>query len=376
MNILFATFSLDPERGGGTAERTRRLAQTLAATGHTCSVIALDGDAWTWEFDRAGIATWITGAFGRRFPVPRLNAIRLRRWIRRHDVVHVLGYWNLLSASVCVAARLSGVPYVLSAAGEFASLDRPGPVKRWFHRLVGRRMIAGAASLIAITELERTETAARLGIAGSRIVVVPNGVDEPSVAGDGRRLPPGDFVLFVGRLASIKGPDLLVDAFARVAERFPSVVLVMAGPDGGMRAALERRCGQLAIAERVRFLGFIDEAERVAAYRRALLLVIPSRSEAMSLVVLEAGAAAAPVLLTDRCGFDEVQGVGGGMVVQADVAALAAGLSAMLDRRDALPAMGRRLQELVRSRYGWRIMAARLADHLAEHLAASGGRST
>jgi len=369
MNILFATIWLDLERGGGTAERTRNLARTLAAMGHSCSIIAIGGDAWSDEFRAAGIPAWTTGAFGRRFFVPRVNPIRLSHWIRRADAVHVLGYWNLLSAAVCVAARLARVPYVFSAAGEFSALDSPRMIRRWFHRLIGKRMIRGAASLVAITALERQETIARLGLDEGKIAIVPNGVAEPAGNGDGRRLPRDAFVLYVGRLAPIKGPDLLIEAFARIAGRFPGVVLVMAGPDGnGLRAALERRAAALGIAERVRFPGFIDEQERVAAYRRALLLAIPSRSEAMSLVALEAGAAGAPVLLTDRCGFDDVQAAGGGLVVQATAESIADGLAALLSRPAELPAMGGRLRDLVLARYGWPVMARLLADQLAAHI--------
>ncbi len=366
MNILLTTVSLDPERGGGTAERTRHLARTLAAMEHRCSIIAMHGDARPEEFSGAGIDVWTTGAIGRRFPVPRLDPLRLRKWLRRADVVHVLGYWNLLSASVCLAARMGNVPYVLSAAGEFAALDHPRAIMRWFHRLIGRRMIDGAAALVAITALERRETIARIGPAGKSIAVVPNGVGEPIGAGDARRVPDRPFVLFVGRLAPIKGPDLLIDAFARIAPRFPGILLVLAGPDSDrMRAELERRCAERRIAERTVFMGFIDDRERTAAYRQALFLAIPSRSEAMSLVALEAGAAGLPVLLTDRCGFDEVEAAGGGAVVQATVDSIAAGLESMLSRRDELRAMGSRLRKLVLAQYGWPIMAARLAEHLA-----------
>ncbi|WP_216074358.1 hypothetical protein, partial [Acinetobacter baumannii] len=81
----------------------------------------------------------------------------LLRMVRAASSVHVLGYWNLLSVATSWLARVSGRPYVLSAAGEFAALDHPRPVARLFHGLFGRAMLTNAASLIAITALERNQ---------------------------------------------------------------------------------------------------------------------------------------------------------------------------------------------------------------------------
>jgi glycosyltransferase involved in cell wall biosynthesis len=119
---------------------------------------------------------------------------------------------------------------------------------------------------------------------------------------------------------------------------------------------------------RVAFLGFVDETTRQYLYKNAAFLVIPSRSEVMSMVALEAAAQGTPVLLTDRCGFNEVEEVGGGLVVSADVESLAAGLTKMLgETRNGVP-MGERLQAFVLDQYAWPRIAGQLKQHLA-HLA-------
>lgn len=366
MKLLLTTISLDAERGGGTAERTRKLALHLRALGIDCRVLAMQGGGLADELIKASIPVYASGLIRIRFQIPFLNLFKLRRFVRDADVVHVLGYWNLLSVATCAIAHSMGKPYVLSAAGEFAALAAPRqPSKAVFHVLLGRRMIRNAASIIAITELERVQIESALKDSAKQVIVVPNGVEEVSgpIERD-ERFPQGRFVLFLGRLAPVKGPDLLLDAFAAVAPDFPDLKLVLAGPDFGMRHGLEQQVQRLGLGERVVFTGFLDERVRRVGYRLAALLAVPSRSEAMSLVALEAGAAGTPVLLTDQCGFNEVAAVDGGRVVGVSVGELSNGLREMLSAPERLPAMGDRLHALVMRRFAWPAIASQLAAHL------------
>jgi glycosyltransferase involved in cell wall biosynthesis len=364
VNVLLTTISLDGERGGGTAQRTYFLARHLRALGVHVEVLAIEGGSLCQELGSAGIPAHVTGSIRLRFQIPLLNLLRLRRLVRSADVVHVLGYWNVLSVAVCALARASQIPYALSAAGEFAALDRPRLDQIAFHAVFGRRMIAGAASLIAITERERQEVAERFDVSSSRVVVMPNGVCEPiAPAVEDDRLPTRRFVLFLGRLAYVKGPDLLLEAFGQIASRAPDANLVFAGPDFGMRTALVERAHELGLADRVSFLGYADDHLRRNAYLRAEFVVVPSRSEAMSLVALEAGAAGKPVLLTDQCGFDEVGGFGG-HVVPASIEGLARGLGELLDPSADLARMGQELREFVLEQYAWPKIGQRLLAHL------------
>jgi glycosyltransferase involved in cell wall biosynthesis len=82
----------------------------------------------------------------------------------------------------------------------------------------------------------------------------------------------------------------------------------------------------------------------------------------MSIVVLEAGIVGTPVLLTDRCGFDEVATVGGGQVVAATAKDLATGLESMLENPAVLKTMGVRLQLHVRQNFIWEVIVEQLLD--------------
>ena len=227
--------------------------------------------------------------------------------------------------------------------------------------------------IVAVTELERSQILGRFCLPGERVIVIPNGVDEsiPDMKATSRQ---SAFLLFVGRLAPIKGPDLLIEAFAKVTDRFPDVELVLAGADFGMRQELEALISRYNLSSRIRFVGHLEERDRTAAYREALALVVPSRAEAMSLVALEAGAVGTPVIITSACGFEAVERVEGGLVVPATIQGLAEGMLRILDRQEALAEMGARLQSFVLAEYGWTKITERFSSVL-EGVVASKTRS-
>jgi len=367
VRVLLTTVSLDAERGGGTAERTMHIARHLKALDTNCQVVAIEGGRYAEQLIANSIPVYITGSVRIRFQIPLLNILRLRQLVQQADVIHVLGYWNVLSAAICFLAHHAGKPYALSAAGEFAALEAPRPDQRVFHALLGKRMVAHASSIIAITTLERKQIVRQLGVEPERVTVISNGVEEaPASAEPDRVFPRGHFILFMGRLAPIKGPDLLLEAFAALKRQDPNLMLVFAGSDFGMRAILEKRVHELGLDSRVLFTGFADEHQRWVGYRRATLLAVPSRSEAMSLVALEAGAAGTPVLLTDQCGFNDVQTFGGGRVVTADVEGLRDGLQDMLADGADLVGMGQKLRNFVLASYAWPTVAKQLSEHLSQ----------
>lgn len=354
MNVLLVNISLDAKLGGGTAERTRHLAIHLAKEGCDCEVVAMTGNSWQQSFDEQGVGSYITGKIGRRFPLPLLNLWRAWRSIRAADVLHIMGYWNFLSVAYGFLALLARRPYVLCPAGEFASIGSPRPIMKVFHVVLGSWLIKWASGYIAITELECNLIAEIAKVPPSTVPIVPNAVSVPDIVQPAPEVsvPDEPFIMFMGRLAPVKGPDLLVRAYidSPALHRFP---LVMAGPDFGMLAELQDEVECAGLANRVSFIGFLDEAQRTQAYRQAMLLVIPSRSEAMSLVALEAGVVGLPVLLTDTCGFDQIQQIGGGAVVPASAEGIAEGLRIMLADTEELKLKGERLKSFTRQHFTW-----------------------
>jgi glycosyltransferase involved in cell wall biosynthesis len=265
------------------------------------------------------------------------------------------------------ACRRQGKPFVFCPAGALTTFGRSLKLKRAYDAWVGRELTRSAAACVAITDQERADFAA-YGVAAERVTVISNGIDPGQYIGDPdaeRRIREqfqigeAPYLLFLGRLNAIKGPDLLLEAFSRVADRFPEFHLVFAGPDGGLQASLAEQAGQSPLQERIHFPGYLTGADKTAALRAATLLAIPSRREAMSIVVLEAGISGTPTLFTDACGLEGIAALGAGTMVEPSVEALAAGLAALLADQTAMRAAATRMEALVREKYLWAMQAAR-----------------
>lgn len=360
MKILNVNNMLDPVSGGGTAERTLQMSRALARAGVACTILTTDVGLTPERMRELGRTDVVVcPSLWKRFFVPRISYRKVRELVRQADVVHLMGHWSVLNAIVYLAASRMKKPYVVCPAGALPIYGRSGMLKRIYNRLVGYALIRRATFCIAITPAEIPQFE-RYGVPGDRIHVIPNGIvlddlppPDPSAFRQKHALGAAPTILFVGRLNHIKGPDLLLEAFGNLQRELAGYQLVFVGPDGGMLATLEAMAERLGVADRVRFLGFIGGADKYQAYFSSSLLVIPSRQEAMSIVVLEAGATGTPVLLTDQCGFSEIGEHRAGEVVSASVAAVEKGLRHVLNDPAALKRMGAALREYVESRYLW-----------------------
>ena len=286
---------------------------------------------------------------------------------------------------MCIRDRLNALvhrelmrqrkPYVVCPAGALPIFGRSKTLKSIYNRMVGTRLVRGAGGWVAIGTNE-FEHFGSYGVDRAQVRLIPNGVDpgdfprtDPEAFRQRFGLPPA-YVLFVGRLNRIKGPDLLLEAFAGIAAAMPDLHLVYAGPDGGMLTGLRADAAAAGLAGRVHFVGAVHGPDKVSAYRGSALLAVPSRQEAMSIVALEAGACGTPVLITDQCGFDEVGASGGGLVTGASAAALRSGLEAMLSGSTDLRDMGERLRRLTLEHYLWSTAASRYCALFEDVLAA------
>lgn len=226
------------------------------------------------------------------------------------------------------------------------------------HRLRNRLLFAATDRYVAVSNHTADSLTAVQRLPRHGLVVIPNGVSAAppggvpaSVRGAVRAeldIAPDAAVLgAVGRLAWIKGHDRLLQAFAALVRqravagaRVPVLVLV---GDGPARAALESQAGALAIRERVVFTGYRVDGRRLLA---ALdLFVLPSRSEGLSVALLEAMADGVPVAATDA-GENRVVMGDTGSPLPVDEEAWTAILGDALDASVAqAPAFRRRLAE-------------------------------
>lgn len=369
MRILNVNATIDPVTGGGTAERTLQLSRCFSRLGADCALLTLDLGITRERLQKLnGVPVTALRCLMPRyyvFPLPESRIDELVGWA---DIVHITGHWTLLNAVVYRSARRLGKPHVVCPAGALSIYGRSRVLKSSYNWIVGKRIIRDAGACVAIANNEIPQFA-EYGVPGEHVTVIPNGIDpeefstpDPDGFRAKFRLPDAPFILFMGRLNPIKGPDLLLRAFAEAQLAGRGYHLVFAGPDGGLLETLKTEAARAGIAENVRFIGHVGAQDKVSAYRASELLVIPSRQEAMSIVVLEAGACDRPVLITDRCGFDEVERIGGGRVVPSSADGIKSGLLAMLSDATGLRAMGEKLGEFVRGNFLWEFACKRYLD--------------
>jgi L-malate glycosyltransferase len=340
--VLQVALSLNP---GGTERLVVQLATRLHRDVPTAVVCLDEPGAWADQIEAAGISIQALG----RTPGfhPSLGRkIAQAAAAHRATVIHAHHYSPFVYSCV---ARLwkPGVGVVFTEHGRLSD-SPPSPKRRLANRILAsfpRAVCAVSAELGAHLVAE--------GFPQSRVQVVHNGIDVGPLPTAADRhevraaLGANDDVIVVGsvaRLDPVKDLGSLLHAAAMLRTTGHKVLVALVG-DGPERPALEQLAGTLGIAGDVRFLGHRDDARRWLAGWD--VYVNCSVSEGVSLTILEAMAAALPVVATAVGGTPEVLDEASGVLAPSrDPAALAGALAALI--RD--PALRTRLAAGARAR--------------------------
>lgn len=213
------------------------------------------------------------------------------------------------------------------------------------------------------------------GIRGlNGVDVILNGVDLARFVPRTESEWNGTHIVHVGRLDRIKGQDILLAAMPHVRNAVPAVRLTIVG-DGPTRSALAAQARQLGVDSIVEFAGATDDVR--PWLQAADLFVLPSRSEGISLALLEAMACGIPVVATDVGGNHEVirSNTVGALVAAEQPEQLAAAMVKLLLAPDARRAMGAAGRIEVESRFDSQQTAHAYASHYQRARNASDGAS-
>ncbi len=395
MHILHVIHSIDLH-AGGPSHVVRAMAGGQVAAGHQVSLLTTDIQAaqprrtpeayrQSVEADEAlcKCEVHLLPAWGRRRPWSTYGySPGARGWLgrrfadpaRRPEVVHVHGVFSHVTSLAATAAARCGIPYVLRPAGilDAACL---GSGRAWLKRLLLRfslrRDLEAAAALHATSPAEAREL--RRWVPPEKICTIPLGVEVNGRAGPdvrerflarfpqmrGKRV-----VLFLGRIAAKKRPELLVEAVARLRSDMPGLALLFAGQDDGGMAAVDAAVCDYGLAEAVFHAGFVEGDEKAGTFAASHLFALPSLDENFGIAVVEAMAHGLPALVTPgvaACRYIEASGAG--LVVEGTPDAFAEGVRRILSADAA--AMGRAGQQYVRQHLSWQAALASL-DRLYE----------
>jgi len=327
MRLLYVTPRFAPLVGGAETH-VREVATRLALRGHEVRVLtcdaglnlpaheSLDG------FEVERIRAWPRGRDYYFAP-----ALYSKIASSGADVVHVHNYHTFVAPLAMLAARLTGIPYVLTfhSGGNSSRLRRSirGP-----QLLALRPLLAGAARLVAVSDFELAWLRRSLRFGAHRFAVIPNGSDlllkevtdpealgpSPSEALDPAKDAP--LILSVGRLEKYKGHQRVLEALPGVIARYPLARLRIAGW-GPYEATLRSRAQELGLGDRVEIGGVPadDREAMVDLFRRAAAVTLLSDYEAHPIAALEAGALCRPLVVSGAGAYDDF--VARGLAIRA-----------------------------------------------------------
>lgn len=231
------------------------------------------------------------------------------------DVIHA--HWWFPGGFVgLAAARATGIPLLVTLHGSDVHLASKPGVDR-----LARRVVHAADGVAVVSDAIRDGITSLLALDASAVRLLPMPVTMDAAGPWSPPEPPPLRVATVGRLATEKGYDVLVDALLRLRARGIRVVWDVMG-DGPQAVPLATQARPLG--DDVRFLGPRSRSEIAAVLAGVHALVVPSRREGLGMVALEALHAGCPVIASRTGGLVELVGPGDGILVPpGDAAALA-----------------------------------------------------
>lgn len=322
MKILQVIQYFSPQKGGSVYS-VYNLVSRLVKCGHQVTIFTTNSEfapQFAGSLAPAEVVTF-PSYFGLLRYSPQMRKA-LNQRIKEFDLVHLNNYWsyqNIIASHYC---RKYKIPYVLSPHGSLPIMMRGFMRKYLYDRLFGNNILKNAARIIAVSEMEYQQILARKTPA-NKIRIIPNAVD-PSI---GKLSVKGVFkrkfnvrdderiILFLGRIHSIKGVDLLIDAFANLVKVISGVKLVIAGPDEDYLVEVQRQVSDLNIKDKVIFTGPLYNEDKYNAFNDADIYVLPSQYEIFAISVLEACAFGVPVIITENIGIvNFIKGIAGEVV--------------------------------------------------------------
>lgn len=293
---------------GGVERYVHEISTRLARDGIDVSVLTTDGTGEFRSYEE------VDGVKILRVPAwPRKRDYYFAPGVYRHisagswDVVHVQSYHTFVAPLAMLAARRSGLPYVVTfhAGGHSSWLRRAIRRPQWS---LLRPLLADAARLVVIARFEIDLYSKRLGVPRERFVLIPLGTDFGRITGlRGVTGPPKAIIASVGRLERYKGHHRLIEALPEIVQRRPDVTAWIAGA-GPYEQKLRRLARKLGVAEHVDIHAIPSEDREAMARElsKVALLVLLSEYETQPAAALEAVALGRPVLVLSTPGLKDL----------------------------------------------------------------------
>ena len=316
------------------------------------------------RYAKALVKAWKTRAPGAKAALYQMiyfaEAGMLAHHMQSRGITHLHNHIATASCTVAMlASALSDIPYSFTLHGPDIFFEP--------HRWRLDEKIASARFVACISHFCRAQ-AMNFSSAQHwhKLHIVHCGIEPDRYAPKPRER--GKHLLFVGRLAGVKGVPVLLDALNILKETHPDVAVTFIG-DGPERSALEAQTNQMGLSDVTTFVGYKSQSEVAATLAETDIFILPSFAEGVPVVLMEAMAASVPVITTHVAGIPELieDGTHGLLTHPGDASSLAAAISTLLDDEERAQGMGVKGREKVSAAFNINTEAAWLAKLFAAY---------
>jgi len=324
LSVLMLSWEFPPRVIGGISSHVSDLSVALARKGLSLHVVTCDfpgapdyeemNGVHVYRFDSykpsaPGFLSWV-------FSMNQDMAQRAMEAIDSHhgrvDVIHAHD-WLVANAAIGLRDQYGAS---LVSTVHSTEAGRRGGIQNDYQRTINeveRNLINQSSGVICCSNYMAGQISNAFGVPREKLHVIRNGVnvsrfdikiDVPFVR---RRYaePNEKIVLYVGRLVHEKGVHVLIGAAHEVLGVIPNVKFIIVG-EGGAREYLLREASYFGVADRVLFMGFVEEKTLTSIYRVSDVAVVPSLYEPFGITALEAMAAKVPLVASDTGGLTEI----------------------------------------------------------------------
>jgi glycosyltransferase involved in cell wall biosynthesis len=288
------------------------------------------------------------------------------------DVIHAHCARSFELDLAAFVSRLRNKPLIVSAHGTLANylgiknISQRLIILHKIHNLLLRTSLKQAKIVTALSDLEVIQYRQLFGVAESKIIKVPNGVDVsmflklPSEGVFKEKYNVEDdkkIILYVGRINEIKGIGFLIKSFSYLVNeaKCDKAVLVIAGSDDGYLREAKLLAHLLKVEDKVIFTGFLSEYDKVCAYVDSKVVVHPESFNVILIAPLEAAVSGKPIILSSGNYLSKIaKKEGFGFSVQFnDVVGLARLFLKVLKENDLEKVMGKKGRKFVLDNLNW-----------------------
>jgi glycosyltransferase involved in cell wall biosynthesis len=333
MKILNVISSTNPANGGP-IEAILQIAPLLIEAGHPSEIVSFDLPDAEWLANYP-LKVYAIGPSQTSYCYCPQFLPWLRANAQNYDRIIVHGLWQYCGFGTWLALRdRKSPPYYVYPHGMLDPwFKRTYPLKHFKKLLywlpIEYRVLKDATATFFTCEAEKELARKSFSVYKCNEVVVNLGTAKPSGDPHAQKqaffaqfphLKSARILLFLGRIHVKKGCDLLIEAFAQVADQDPSLHLVFAGPDQtNWQSTLEDRAEELGISDKITWTGMIQGDLKWGALHAAEALVLPSHQENFGFVVAEALACGTPVLISNQVNiWQEIDRDRAGLVANDD----------------------------------------------------------